>query len=109
MSLRNRKNQLASRSRQAEKPGGSSQQLMEGEPDSQVSPAQPAPCQNRWHIRVWVAESPQVQAGEWLHLSGRKQAGQLPKSHPSQAGTCCLVLQGRGKSQALGSHTHTLP
>lgn len=46
---------LASRPRQAGRPAGSSQQLTEREY---------APCQNRCQVRVWVAESPQVQAGE---------------------------------------------
>lgn len=46
---------LTSRPSQAEKPGGSSQSLMEEESDS---------AKDRCQVRVWVANSPQVQAGE---------------------------------------------
>lgn len=76
-----------SASRQAEKPGGSSQQLMEREPDSKVRsyPARSLPGQvpgpgvgSRAHRCRQVSDYTCLE---------RRQAGRLPKAYPSQAGS----------------------
>lgn len=62
----------------------------------------PNSAKDRCQVRVWVASSPQVQAGERLHLSGKEQAGHLPKAHPGQAGTWLPGSPGQREKSGPG-------